>query len=167
MAKHKTKKVKRRNHKGGAWYNPMSWFSEQEDPNKPLAQNVTEGFNSAVTGASNMLSSATDSVTSSASSAWDSTKNLLSTDVNLTGSQPQQSVQMSMPTNGVYGGRRRRRMKGGKGALGLNYYATPVSDIKMASPNSWQYYANGTNQYTVKGGSRRRRSRKTRRHRKR
>ena len=76
------------------------------------------------------------------------------------------------------GGRRRRRrrcarsMKGGKGGLGLTYYATPVSGMKVAEPTSWQFYANGTNQYSVKGGSRQRRgrgrkSRRTRRHKRR
>jgi hypothetical protein len=74
------------------------------------------------------------------------------------------------------GGRRRKRarsMKGGKGGLGLTYYAAPVDGLKVAEPTTWQYYANGTNQYSVKGGSRKRRnskrkprkSRRTRRHR--
>jgi hypothetical protein len=50
------------------------------------------------------------------------------------------------------GGRRsrRRKMRGGKGDLGLTYYATPVSGIKVVEP--------------TKGGSRRRRH--TRRHKK-
>jgi hypothetical protein len=50
------------------------------------------------------------------------------------------------------GGRRsrRRKMRGGKGDLGLTYYATPVSGIKVVEP--------------TKGGSRRRR--RTRRHKK-
>ena len=62
------------------------------------------------------------------------------------------------------GGRKKRRkytLKGGKG-LGLTYYATPVANIKVASPTYWQVYANGTNQYNIKGGSRRKRKRKTR-----
>ena len=77
--------------------------------------------------------------------------------------------QQTMQSNS-YGGKRRRHsrtMKGGKGGLGLTYYASPVSGLKVAEPTTWQYYANGTNQYSVKGGSRKRRgkkSRKTRRH---
>jgi hypothetical protein len=55
-----------------------------------------------------------------------------------------------------------KTMKGGKGGLGLTYYATPVSGLNVAEPTSWQYYANGTNQYTVKGGSKRRHSCKSR-----
>ena len=70
-----------------------------------------------------------------------------------------------------YGGKRGKRsmtkgmtkgktMKGGKGGLGLSYYASPVSDLKVAEPTSWQYYANGTNQYSVTGGSKSSRTRK-------
>lgn len=71
--------------------------------------------------------------------------------------------------NGSYGGKRKRRsrsMKGGKGGLGLTYYATPVSGLRVAEPTTWQYYRNGTNQYTVKGGSKknRRRTRRNKRH---
>ena len=55
-----------------------------------------------------------------------------------------------------------KTMKGGKGGLGLTYYATPVSGLNVADPTSWQYYANGTNQYTLKGGSKRRHSCKSR-----
>jgi hypothetical protein len=62
------------------------------------------------------------------------------------------------------GGKKRRRsrtMKGGKGGLGLTYYASPVSGIKVAQPTTWI-------NYSTKGGSRRRRTnkRKTRRHKK-
>ena len=72
------------------------------------------------------------------------------------------------------GGRRRSRaksrqmqMRGGKSNLGLTYYATPVSGLNVADPTSWQYYANGTNQYSVKGGSKKRRKgRKSRKNRK-
>jgi len=53
------------------------------------------------------------------------------------------------------GGRRsrRRKMRGGKGDLGLMYYATPVSGIQVVEPTYW-----------IKGGSRKRRH--TRRHKK-
>jgi hypothetical protein len=69
-------------------------------------------------------------------------------------------------STGSMGGRRRKRcrsMKGGKGGSNLAYYAAPVSGLKVAEPTSWQYYANGVNQYSVKGGSRKRRGRKSRR----
>jgi hypothetical protein len=48
--------------------------------------------------------------------------------------------------------RRRRGFRGGKGGLGLTYYASPVSDIKVAEPTTW-----------LKGGSRRRKSRRHKR----
>ena len=66
-----------------------------------------------------------------------------------------------------YGGKRGKQtmtkgktMKGGKGGLGLTYYASPVSGLQVADPTSWQYYANGTNQYSLTGGSKRSRTRK-------
>lgn len=54
-----------------------------------------------------------------------------------------------IPTGGKS---RRKKMRGGKGGLGLVYYATPVSGIKVAEPAYW-----------IKGGSRKRRHRHTRR----
>jgi hypothetical protein len=45
-------------------------------------------------------------------------------------------------------------MRGGKGGLGLTYYATPVSGLKVVEPNEWLLYNNGAN---YKGGSRKRR----------
>jgi hypothetical protein len=62
------------------------------------------------------------------------------------------------------GGKRRRKkytQKGGKN-LGLTYYATPVSNMKVAEPTYWEVYANGTNQYNIKGGSKK----KNKKHRK-
>ncbi len=46
-------------------------------------------------------------------------------------------------------------MRGGKGGLGLTYYATDVSNsgLQVADPTYW-----------IKGGSRRRKSRKHRKH---
>jgi hypothetical protein len=55
----------------------------------------------------------------------------------------------------------RKHMKGG--GLGLTYYATPVSNMKVAEPTYWEVYANGTNQYNIKGGSKKRKTRKTKR----
>ena len=75
---------------------------------------------------------------------------------------PDASTSTEVDPNASSGGKRRKRsrsMKGGKGGLGLTYYATPVSGMKVAEPTSWQFYANGTNQYSVKGGSRKRRGR--------
>jgi hypothetical protein len=52
----------------------------------------------------------------------------------------------------VSGGRRRRHMRGGKGGLGLTYYASPVEGSNVAEPTYW-----------IRGGTRRRKSRKSRR----
>ena len=58
------------------------------------------------------------------------------------------------------GGRKRRKMQGGKGGLGLTYYATPVLKSDVVGPNEWLSY-----KINYKGGSRRRKrkSRKRRR----
>jgi hypothetical protein len=78
---------------------------------------------------------------------------------------PAQSSSYGIPMGGKLRKRtmnKNKTMKGGKGGLGLTYYATPVSGLNVADPTSWQYYANGTNQYSVKGGSKRRHSCKSR-----
>lgn len=217
MTKHRKT---RRSQKGGDWLSPSTWFGSSDPyaPKKSLWESVTgatsDTTSSVTQGASNLanqaeglLGSAASGITSGVGNAWESTKSMLSTDVDLTGStapmtnssytapmnssatapmnsssytapmtnsmnsyqNPQQEQEMSS-----YGGKRRRRsmtkskiMRGGKGGLGLTYYASPVSGIKVAQPTSWQYYANGTNQYSVKGGSKKRRKgRKSRKSRK-
>ena len=55
------------------------------------------------------------------------------------------------------GGRRHRRgrgrtMKGGKGGLGLTYYASPVSGLKVAEPTYWINQNTNTN---LTGGTKR------------
>jgi hypothetical protein len=198
MTKHRKT---RRSQKGGDWLSPSTWFGSSDPyaPKKSLwetmtgatsdtTSSVTQGASNLANQAEGLLGSAASGITSSVGNAWESTKSMLSTDVDLTGStapmnsssytapmtnsstapmtnsmnsyqNPQQEQQMSS-----YGGKRRRRtmpkskiMKGGKDGLGLTYYASPVSGIKVAQPTSWQYYANGTNQYSVKGGSKKRR----------
>ena len=219
MTKHRKT---RRSQKGGDWLSPSTWFGSSDPyaPKKSLWESVTgatsDTTSSVTQGASNLanqaeglLGSAASGITSGVGNAWESTKSMMSTDVDLTGStapmnsssytapmstapmstapmstatapmsnnnsmnsyqNPEQDQQMSS-----YGGKRRRRtmtkskiMKGGKDGLGLTYYASPVSGIKVAQPTSWQYYANGTNQYSVKGGSKKRRKgRKSRKSRK-
>jgi hypothetical protein len=64
-------------------------------------------------------------------------------------------------------------MKGGKDGLGLTYYASPVSGLKVAEPTYW---VNSNTNQSIKGGSKSKRSdtkrrkssrksRKSRRHR--
>jgi hypothetical protein len=89
------------------------------------------------------------------SEPFSSTPDTTMTQTYLPQSQPAQNSYVSQ------GGKRKRRsrtMKGGKGGLGLTYYATPVSGIKVAEPTTLLYYADGTNQYSVKGGSKRRKT---------
>ncbi len=72
----------------------------------------------------------------------------------------------SMENGSMMGGKRRkhcRSIKSKKGGSSLADYAAPVSGLNVAQPTSWQFYANGVNQYSVKGGLRKRRSRKNRR----
>jgi hypothetical protein len=191
MTKHRTSK--RRSQKGGDWYNPFSW-GQSSDPNAPkksVLDSITGATSSAVSGINSGLGSVATGITSGSKSAWDSTKNMMSSNVDLMGSTPTATATPAVapvtptvapmgtqPTTGAtMGGRRRRRgrgrtMKGGKDGLGLTYYASPVSGLKVAEPTTWQHYANGTNQYSTKGGSKSRRrkssrkSRKSRRHRK-
>ena len=170
MAKHrnsKTRKIQRtrRRQRGGEWYNPVSWFSKQDinAQNRTWGQwlsNTTASSETALTDLSNNMSTG-------ATKMMNSANQLLSSDVNLTGSQQQQQsypTPYQNPQQTAIGGKKRiRRMKGGKGGLGLTYYASPVSGLKVVDPDSWQYYGNAVNQYSVKGGSRRSKIKKNRR----
>lgn len=177
MTKHR--RTKRRSQKGGFW--PFT----TSDPNAPtqswgdyfsgLGTKAKEGMNNVNTGLGNLATSAQ----STFNQTTDSVSQVLNKDVNLTGqdistqepvistsannveNQPVTNL-IPMTTGGKYR-RRSRSMKGGKGGLGLTYYATPVSGLRVVQPTTWQYYANGTNQYSIKGGSRKRRMRKSRR----
>ena len=57
------------------------------------------------------------------------------------------------PNMKSFGGKKHKKMKGGKGGLGLIYYATPVLTSNVVEPNEWLLYNNGANQ---QGGSRKR-----------
>jgi hypothetical protein len=168
MTKHRTSR--RRSQKGGLF----GFFESPVDPNAPPKQGWGSWFSGATTGASGALTNVTDSVTQGASNLGSSIGSTLNSNVDLTGSTPVEApIGVAEPVDSpiqssVYnplGGRRRRKMKGGKGGLGLTYYATPVSGLNVAKPTYWI-----PNQ-SIKGGSRRKRrqrksrkSRKTRRH---
>jgi hypothetical protein len=185
MTKHR--RTKRRSQKGGFW--PFS--SSPADPNAPTqswgdyfsswgdkAKGVGNSLNNSI---GNVASSAATSITDGANSLNPFASNESSTTPVI---QPAPVVQASPSSQNMgqpimnnninsTGGRHRKRarsMKGGKGGSNLAYYAAPVSGLKVAEPTTLQYYANGVNQYSVKGGSRRRKTRKsrrTRRHRRR
>jgi len=185
MTKHR--RTKRRSQKGG-----LFGFGEPEDPNAPgfwsklknwgssAADTTKEGVNTLETGLGNLGTQVSDTASSTISNLGEglSSLNPLGSSSNNGVPPAPTNVVPPAPTNGVppettsvssYGGRHRRHarsMKGGKGGLGLTYYATPVSGLRVAEPTTLQFYANGTNQYSVKGGSRKRKGRKSRKSRK-
>ena len=154
MSKHR--RTSRKCQKGGDWYNPMTWFNNTNTyaPKKTLVETATDVTKGAVSSAEGLLSSAA----AASQTAWDNTtveaSKLLSTDVNVTGTS----------NNVPIGGKRRKHktMKGGKGGLGLMYYATPVSNMNVVKPTYWEVYnKNGGS----KNRTQKRKSRKSRRRR--
>lgn len=150
-SQHKSRKVM-----GGAWYNPLSWFKEEEPSyfspsveEKPLLQSVGEGAQGLMQTADQKILEASNAISSGVSSATQNVQDVLSTDVPLVASEtsvPPTYTQPAAPA-AAFGGRRRRQ-RAGKGGLGLTYYATPVDGMKVAEPTYWEEY---------KGGSRRKR----------
>jgi|688.fasta_scaffold627247_2 hypothetical protein len=185
------RRTKRRSQKGGF----LEYFglgsSQPADPNAPgmfswLSSKTKEAGNSLNTTIGNVATTGMNSVSGAASSVMDVVSSPFSSSSGNTSPTGMEASPIGQPSGiqanptgmepNQQGGRRRKRarsMKGGKGGLGLTYYAAPVDGLKVAEPTTWQYYANGTNQYSVKGGSRKRRnskrkprkSRRTRRHR--
>jgi hypothetical protein len=172
MTKHRTSR--RRSQKGGLF----GFFESQVvDPNAPPKQGWGSWFSGATTGASGALTNVTDSVTQGASNLGSSIGSTLNSNVDLTGSTPVEApIGVAEPVDSpiqssVYnplGGRRRRKMKGGKGLVNN---ASPVSGLNVAKPTYW------IGSKSMNGGSRRKRrqrkskksrksrkSRKTRRH---
>jgi hypothetical protein len=159
MTKHR--RTRRKSQRGGDWYNPMSWFGSSESievaPSEPgLIDNLSNSVSGAASGAEGFLGSTFEKA-KGVSSSW--VPDLFSSGETQAPMQapmqdPMQAIEPAYTQ--TFGGRRRRRSKarrglrGGKGGLGLTYYATPVSGIKVAEPTYW-----------IKGGRRRRRTRKT------
>jgi len=144
------KKTHQRKQKGGDWYNPTSWFSDNSDPNAPK-KSWSEWWSSTTGSAEASLASASESISSGAQNMMSSANQYLSQDVNLTGNQNSEQMQQPVQNNTIpnnnnplnnnaIGGKKRksrsRSYKGGKG-LGITYYATPVSNMKTAQPNYW------------------------------
>jgi hypothetical protein len=178
MTKHK--RTKRRSQKGGNWINPMSWFgnSGANEPSflektKKMASSITQNVEGGLESAKSSVSSFGSSIGTTVSSfnplsspSEDKYKNDI-----MKPSLPVSTIDVpsSAYVNSTGGKRRntRRSVRTMKGGLGLSYYATPVSGLKVAEPTSWQFYANGTNQSSIKGGSKKHRNKKsfrTRRH---
>jgi hypothetical protein len=180
MTKHRKVRRTRRSQKGGEYQDPnaqsSSWFSE-----------ITGFFSDVGDKTKDLLNTGNTMVGNATTAVVDTTKSGLSA-LNPFSSQDSPTIapvstnaepNMAMNANqvnttgvvstGSMGGNRKRRarsMKGGKGGLGLTYYAAPVSGLNVAEPTYW--INSNTNQPKV-GGSRRRKSRgrksrRTRRH---
>jgi hypothetical protein len=144
----KHRRTRRKGQKGGGllynWFG-IDWFDSPETSSEPIYNNVqTQPEPGIIEKFDNALGTAGEAVTGAISSTANAATNLVS------------PTQQPMYNTGVGGRRRRnasRNLRGGKGGLGLTYYATEVSGFKVAEPTTW-----------LKGGSRRRRrSRKVRR----
>jgi len=158
MPKHRKsrKLMRRKNQKGGLF----GFWESTSDPTAPK-QSWSEWWSgsssSLANGAENMVESGANAVSSGLSSASNSVEGFLSTDINLTGSNANANgnAEYNSQQNNPMGGKRRHRMRGGKGGLGLTYYASPVHGANVAEPTYW-----------IKGGSKRRGSKKSRKSRK-
>jgi len=147
--------------RGGAWYNPLSWFQKEEEPSymsnlgmgmqpeeKPLLQSVGEGAQNLMQTADQKIVEASNAISSGVSSASQSVQDVLKSDISITGSsEPEPSYSQPVVPASSFGGRRRRgrsqRQRGGKGGLGLTYYASPVDGMKVAEPTYWEEYKGG------------------------
>ena len=136
MTKHRKYK---RSQRGGF----LSWLtgSEPDAPSDPNAPSWLERTKASASGLGSWFGSSDEA--SGATSSYTPTASTSS----YTPTTPQTQTE-------VVGGRKRRRMRGGKGGLGLTYYATPVSGLKVVEPNEWLLYNNMAH---LKGGSRKRR----------
>ena len=146
-----------RSQKGGAWYNPFSWFGTQTyvpEEEKSMVNRIGESITSGIQKVDDTLATASTSISQGATNIVNSTTDLLNKDVSLMGSSNQEQPLTTYQSN-VVGGKRRKSVKhrnksrtrhlarkGGKG-LGLTYYASPVSDIKIAEPTYLLNYEGG------------------------
>lgn len=155
MTKHR--KTKRRQRGGGLF----DWFSSSGSSSEPGMYEKTKNMFSGLFSQSNTNTN-TNTVDPYVQPQSEQSLNIQpqSTEYNSDQNALNQDMTNQVITNEQYnntGGRRSRRrhkkMKGGKGNLGLVYYATPVSGIKVVEPTFW-----------INGGSRKRRH--TRRHKK-
>ena len=156
----RNKKTYKRSQRGGVW--PFSG----SDPTAPsLTSQASDWFQSKKSGATSSLGSWFGSTSETPASTYtassQSTPQYTQSTPQYTPSTPYTAsatpttdpTQSSSSAVGAVGGKR-RKMRGGKGGLGLTYYATPVSGLKVVEPNEWLLYNNGVNQ---QGGSRKRR----------
>jgi hypothetical protein len=178
----KNRITKRKSQRGGAWYDPLGLFTSSETTYVEPTSSIVDKAKEKVNSLNESIGTAAETTANAVTGAVTNTGQMLTEQFSSTPdtTMSQTYLPQSQPTQNSYvsqGGKRRRRsrtMKGGRDGLGLTYYATPVSGIKVAQPTTLLYYADGTNQYSVKGGSKRRKTgkrkqkkhRRTRRHKK-
>ena len=147
MTRHR--KTKRRIYRGGDWFSPSSWFSGSSDK----AKSVVNSAESSLGNISNSVSNSFSSLSSYNPFSSSSTSYSAPAPAPAPAYSPPASSTTYMPQS--VGGRHRRghrgrsrksKLRGDKGGLGLTYYATPVSGLKVAEPTYW-----------IKGGTKRRR----------
>jgi len=163
---HRRSRHRSRSQKGGAWYNPFSWFGTQTyvpQEEKSMVNRIGESITTGIQKVDDTLASASTSISQGATNIVKSTTDLLNKDVSLTPTSVTQAPSQPVTTysTGAVGGKRSRRhtksrsksrylaRKGGRG-LGLTYYAAPVSDIKIAEPTYLLNYEGGRKRKTYK-----------------
>ena len=166
MTKHRKHRTKRKSQRGGGVFDYFGVGSSTETgvEQPSMMSNFSDKLSGAVSSTEGYLKGAKDksnSWFSGISNPFSSSSPSTSTS---TYSPPAEPTMEYNPEQPAVGGKRRRKsrksrksrkMRGGKGDLGLTYYATDVSNdgLKVVEPTYW-----------IKGGSKRR---KTRRHKKR
>jgi hypothetical protein len=157
MTKHrKYKKCNKRTQRGGVW--PFT----ESDPTAPTwrskasnwFQSKTSGENSSWGSLFGSTTPTTTSTTTTPTSTPTSTSTTYTPPTPETVTTSETVTTPPTPETVITGGKRRKKsLKGGKGGLGLTYYATPVSGLNVVEPNEWLLYNNMAN---LKGGSRKR-----------
>lgn len=155
---------KTRKHRGGGWFDGL--FGTSTTTTSYSTPSTDQGFFSGVT---NLFSNATQKAKETGSNIINATEGALSSAqqgiTSAVGLNTQPTTYGTSTTTyptetATYGGKKRRRgrrtKKGGRG-LGLTYYATPIEPgtLKVAQPTYW---------INVKGGKRRRKTRKHKKH---
>lgn len=158
------------------WFSGLSnWWSGTSEKAKGLLQGTSEKAKGFIQGADNLVGDSVNKVSNVVSDSVSAAQNTLNKTIDLPGTSdttvaPAQvktdlTGQASLPSMTVGGKRKsksRRRcktMKGGKNSLGLTYYASPVSGLKVAQPTYW-INSNGT-KTTSSGGSRKKNLKKS------
>ena len=179
-SKSKSRRQRRsRSQRGGAWYNPFSWFSSEPqyyvaEEEEGIVDKVGKTVKSGLDTADSALASASAMASEGAQKLVEKTTEVLNTDVPLTQTTETDITYQApapAPTAGptimpysTMGGKSRRRSlaksrsksrsrylakKGGRG-VGIAYYASPVEDVKMAQPTYLENYNGGKRRRTMK-----------------